>query len=193
MENILYLDDCINLYNKNHKKIICVKPYKNTLLNGHIIDRKKFIEKFVNIKRENKLHNKLFNEKIIVIINASYKKEDKILLKEILEELNYKKVEYVNEINLIKIDKNMCFINFNEGYFLLYYLNYKGNVEMKIYANDYINKALIKDILNIINKSKIIITGKNAKELIGLLEHTKFNYYYYQKFENLFLNLLINN
>ena len=45
MNNILYLDDYINIYNLKNNKLITIKPYKNTLENGLIIDKDKFNKK----------------------------------------------------------------------------------------------------------------------------------------------------
>jgi len=191
MENILYLDDYINFYIKKEDKIASIKPYKNTLENGKIIDTKKFIKKFRRIKEEYKLNNFLINEKITIIINSIYNKEDKIILQEVMEELEYKNIIFINELDLIKIDKNSIFINFNYTYFYLYYLNELGNVELKIYQNDLINKKLLINILEIINKNKIIITGKNYNEIINILRKTTYNYFYYEENNYIFINLLL--
>ena len=80
MENILYLDDYINFWNKKLNKILVIKPYKNTLLNGHIIDRDKFIKRFNKIIIDNKLNKNIFNNTITIIINSSYTKEDKRII-----------------------------------------------------------------------------------------------------------------
>ena len=49
MDNIIYIDDYINLYNKKNHKLIITKPYNNTLRNGFIIDKDKFIKKMNKI------------------------------------------------------------------------------------------------------------------------------------------------
>jgi len=190
MENILYLDDNINLYNKKIDKTIIMKPYKKTLKNGKIIDREKFLKKFVKIKKNNYLNNYFIGECIIVIINSNYSKEDKYNLKEILEELNYKNVKFIKEKELIKIDNKTVFINYNFSYLNIYYIDSIGNIEMKMYEKDYIIDKIIIKILNIINKRKIIITGKNYKELIPKLEKTNFEYFFYENNDNLYIDLL---
>ena len=92
MENILYIDDYINLYNKNINKIIVYKPYKNTLNKGRIIDREKFIKLYSKLLKEYKLNNHIFGNSIKVIINNNINKEDINLIKIVLEELNYQNI-----------------------------------------------------------------------------------------------------
>ena len=192
MENILYLDDYINFYNKKIGKTIIVKPYKKTLYYGKIVDRSKFILFFNKLKKQYKLNNNLLREKICIIVNSSYTIEDKNNLKEILEELNYKKIIFINELNLIQIDNKSVFINYNHSYFYFYYINCLGKIEQKIYNNDYINNKLIINIINIINKNKLIISGKNYKELITKLQKLKNEYYTYENNEELFIKLIKN-
>lgn len=193
MEQYLYLDDYINFYNQKLNEIKIIIPYKKTLIDGRIINRKKFLKKFKMFLETNKLNNKIFGESINVIINSSYSEEDKLIIKEVLEELNYKNINFINEINLLKIDKNTLFINYNYSYFYLYYLNNLGNIEMKLYKNDYINKKLINDIFKIIQKDKIILCGKNIEELINIIKNKYYNYFYYEDHNNLYIKLALKN
>jgi len=190
MDNILYLDDYINLYNKRTNKLIIVKPYKNTLRNGFIIDRKKFINKFNKIINENKLKGNFFYENIFIIINNLYSKEYKLFIKEIMESLNYKKIIYINELDYLRIDKKHIYINCNYNYFYFLYTNKIGNIQLNIYKNDEINKKIFNNILKILNKDNIILYGKNYKEFINMM-NKNINYYYFEKSENLIINLLI--
>lgn len=191
MSNILYLDDYINFYNDKLKKIIIEKPYNNTLFNGKIINKDKFINKFVKIKEKYKINNNLFNENIIVIINSSFKDIDKLILKEILEELNYKKVKFVNEVDIIKLNKKSIFINYSISYFYIYNINHQGSISQNIYENNYVNKKLILNIIDILNKEDIIFTGKNYRELLNVLKTSNKNYYYYEENDNLLIKLFL--
>lgn len=193
MENILYLDDYINFYIKKLNKLEVIKPYKNTLDNGKIIDRNKFIKIFKKIKEIYKLNNFIFNEKIIIIINKTYNKEDKILLQQIMEELEYKNITFINELELIKIGKKSLFINFNYTYFYIYYMDEYGLINIINLKNNMIIKKVLNHIINLLNKNTIIITGKNYKELVNMLKKTKYNYLYYEENECLFINLFIKN
>lgn len=191
--NILYLDDFINIYSNKLKKIIIRKPYKETLNNGRIIDKNKFIRSFLKLKEENNLNNNLLNESMLIITSSVIKSEDKILLKDTMEELNYKNIKFINELEILKIDKKILFINFNYSYFYIYSITENGKIKISLYENDAINKSLILKIINLFNKEKIIITGKNSKEIINILKNTNFNYYYFEEANNLFINMYLKN
>lgn len=191
MENILYLDDYINLYNKKTCKLFITKPYKNTLKNGFIKDRHKFIKKFQEILKTNEITSSFFNENLIIIINNLYTSEDKLSIKEIMEELNYKNIKFIQEINYLNLSKNNIYINFNYSYFYILYTNLIGNIEINLYKNDEINKKLIIYILKHLNKKEIIVYGKNILELINILNKEKKEYYYYEESGNLIINKLL--
>lgn len=192
MDNILYLDDYINLYNKNSHKLIVTKPYKKTLKNGFIIDKEKFIEKFNMILENHKLKNNFFSENIIVVINNMYNSQSKFLIKEVMEDLNYKKVTFINESNFLKINKNVIYINCNYEYFYFLYTGFEGNIQCNLYKNDLVNKNLIKYIIKLINKPNIILYGKNYKEIKNILEKSKIDYYIFEETENLIIKFLLN-
>ena len=191
--DILYLDDYINLYSKKHHKIIKIIPYKNTLKNGHIIDKEKFIKKMSKFLDEYQINKNIFNNTISIIINNSYSLIDKEVLKEVFELLYYKKINFVQEVNYLDIDKNKLFINYNNSYFYLYSINKNGNIQINIYDNNEINNFLISKIIKLYNKNKVYVFGKNYLKIIKILDENKINYYYFEDSENLFINLLIKN
>jgi len=193
MENILYLDDYINFYNKKTKRIISFKPYKHTLKNGLIIDSKKFINSYKKMKSVNNIVDTLINEKIILIVNSNYHADDRNKIKDILEELNYKNVKIINEVDLLNLNKNNIFINYNNTYFNIYYINDLNKVDLITYKKNNVNNSLVINILEYLNKENIIIFGKNYKELINIFKDTNYNYYFYEYSENLFINLLLKN
>ena len=193
MENILYLDDYINFYDKKTKRIISFKPYKHTLKNGLIIDSKKFINSYKKMKSVNNIVDTLINEKIILIVNSNYHADDRNKIKDILEELNYKNVKIINEVDLLNLNKNNIFINYNNTYFNIYYINDLNKVDLITYKKNNVNNSLVINILEYLNKENIIIFGKNYKELINIFKGTNYNYYFYEYSENLFINLLLKN
>jgi len=193
MENILYLDDYINFYDKKTKRIISFKPYKHTLKNGLIIDSKKFINSYKKMKSVNNIVDTLINEKIILIVNSNYHADDRNKIKDILEELNYKNVKIINEVDLLNLNKNNIFINYNNTYFNIYYINDLNKVDLITYKKNNVNNSLVINILEYLNKENIIIFGKNYKELINIFKDTNYNYYFYEYSENLFINLLLKN
>ena len=193
MEDYLYLDDYINLYSKKYNKIIIIKPYKGTLKYGHIINKEKFIKKMNQVIDEYHINNNIFNNNINVIINNSFSIIDKEIIKELLLLLNYKKVNFIQEINYLNINKNKIYINYNETYFYIYNINNIGNIDIHIYVNNKINRSLIIEILNLLNKNKIFIFGKNYLELVNLLNKTSYEYYFFEESKNLLINLILKN
>jgi len=191
MKNILYIDDYINYFDKRNEKIISFKPYKETLKAGKVINSKKFINSFLKLKKEYKLKEPLLNEKIIFLINSTYSYDDRIKIKELLEELNYRKIEIINEVNLLKINKKNMFINFNETYFNIYYLE-NDKVKLLSYEKNNVNNSLVFNIIKILNKENIIVFGKRYQEIINILKKTKNNYYFYEESVNLFIELMKN-
>ncbi len=191
MENILYLDDYINLYNKKKDLLIKNIPYKGTLKYGKIIDHIKFIKKYNKILENNKLNKNILGSSILVIINDSYTKEDKRIIKEALENLNYKRVVFKKELEYFKIKKNSILINANQDYINITYLENNGKVKVfNLEYNSFFKEILI-DILKKFKNKIIYLYGKNYEELISILENLKINYYYFEESENLILSKII--
>ena len=191
MENILYLDDYINLYNKKKDLLIKNIPYKGTLKYGKIIDHIKFTKKYNKILENNKLNKNILGSSILVIINDSYTKEDKRIIKEALENLNYKRVVFKNELEYFKIKKNSILINANQDYINITYLENNGKVKVfNLEYNSFFKEILI-DVLKKFKNKIIYLYGKNYEELISILENLKINYYYFEESENLILSKII--
>lgn len=193
MDNILYLDDFINLYSKKNHALIILKPYRNTLRNGMIIDRNKFIKKFQKIIDEYNLGSTFFNENIFIVINNLHTYEDKILLKDIMEELNYKNIKFIQETEYLKLNKDNIYINYNNSYFYILYINELGKIEVNLYKKDDINNGFIKYIIKSLNGKNIILYGKNIKELENILKKEKIDYYFYDDSDNLLIKFLLHN
>lgn len=191
MDNILYLDDYINLYNRKTKQLIIIKPYKNTLQNGFVIDKDKFIKRWNLVIEKYGIKNSIFDEMMFIVTNNLYNIKEKIFIKELMENLNYKHIKFIQETNYLKINKEMVYINYNYTYFYLLYTDYLGNIEYNLYKNDSINKSLILKILDKFRGKKIIIYGKNYKELENILKTTKKDYYYFEETENLLIKILV--
>ena len=178
MENILYLDEYINLYNIDCNKIIVYKPYKNSLNKGRIINKDKFIKIYNKMLKEYNLNNKIFGSDIKVIINKNIYEEDKNILINVLENLNYKHIDFVKEDKYLKISKNDLYVVYNYTYFYIYYMDSLGNIKTVMYElNDNI-KLFLSNILESYQKKNIYIYGKNYQELKNILDKEKIDYYY---------------
>ena len=190
--NILYLDDYINYYSKKINNIIKIKPYKKTLINGKIENKKKFINIFDKLLTDYNLKNNLFKESITIIINNNYTEEDKLLLKDLFLELNYKNIIFKSETDYLNIKKNILYINYNYSYFYFLFINNIGNVEVNIYQNNYLNRLVIIMLVKKINPKYIFLYGKNIIDIKDLLNKNKIDYYYYLDSDNLIINLMLN-
>ena len=177
MDNILYLDDYINLYNKKNNKIIKVKPYDETISFGKIIDREKFIKNYETLLINNKLNKNILGSNITVIINGLYSKEDKKIIKEVLEELNYRHIKIINEKNILKLAKKKVIINVNYNFIIIYYLNIYGNVNLICLPYNNLIKKILKEIMVLFKDKKIYLIGQNYAEFIKYLVND--NYYAY--------------
>lgn len=191
MENILYLDDYINFYNKKKKSLIIEKPYKNTLENGKIINNDKFLKSIKKILDKNKIHPGLINEELTIICTSLFNKVDKNNLKNIMENLNYKKINFISELDLLKVNKNKLVINCNYSYYYFYYTDEIGNISINLYKNDNLNKSILKNLVKSTNKKEVILYGKNYKEIKNILEDNKIDYYFYEGSENVLINILL--
>lgn len=191
MENILYLDDYINFYNKKKNSLIIEKPYKNTLENGKIINNDKFLKSIKKILDKNKIHPGLINEELTIICTSLFNKVDKNNLKNIMENLNYKKINFISELDLLKMNKNKLVINCNYSYYYFYYTDEGGNVSVNLYKNDNLNKSILKHLIKSTNKKEVILYGKNYKEIKNILEVNKIDYYFYEGSENVLINMLL--
>lgn len=192
MDNILYLDDYINLYNKKNDKLIVSKVGKDVLRNGFIIDRDKFIKRFNSIILENNIKGKIFNENINIVINNLYTIEDKLLIKEVFSNLNYNNIYFIQEVDYIKIYKDRVYINCNYSYFYMLYSDELGKIKVNLYKNDVVNKKVILDILKSLNKRVVFLYGKNYNEIKNIINKEDIMYYYFECSDNLMINLLLN-
>ncbi len=175
MNNILYLDDYINLYNKKKNIIIKYKPYKDTLKYGKIINKKRFIKIYNKLLNEYKINNNLFNESIVIIINPFYSIDDKNNLKTIFSDLNYFRIKLINEKILFNINNDL-YINSNDSYYYIF-----NNSVKLLYDNNEINNININNIINYIKNDSIIIFGKSINTFTHILD----NYYVFEDNEQL--------
>ncbi len=187
MENILYLDDYINIYNKKKDLTLVYKPYKHTLKYGKIIDRNKFIKKYNKIMVENKLNQNFFTSNITVITNGFYTKEDKRIISDTLESLNYKKINFISELKYLKLNKKNILLNAGFLYIGIYYLNNLGNFEVIFLDNNKILNNMLIRILEIFKNKKIYVFGKNYENIVKMLDEYNLNYYFYEDGENLII------
>lgn len=188
--DILYLDDYINFYTNN--KIYKIIPYKYTLREGMIINKEKFIKKMIKELNKMGIKNKIFTSSIKVIINNNYTKIDKEVIKDILSELNYKNVIFIQELDYLDINKNKILINCNYEYFYILFTDMYGNTELNLYKNDVYNKGIFINLIDNFYDRDIFLYGKNSSEFERILNVYKRDYYIYEEKDNLIMKKILN-
>lgn len=188
MNNIVYLDDFINIYSKKNKRII-VEESSDILKKGKIINTRKFIEKFEAIKKSNKL-NTLVKDNIYIITNNSYDEAYLNSLKQIFENLNYNKINYIKEEDLLNVNNKSIFINTSLNYFeLLYY--YGKELICDYFDLNELNLKILITIINFLNLKEIYLFGKNKNIVKSELINNQIKYYEYSSSENLYIKICL--
>ncbi len=170
-KNILYLvDDYLLYYSKGINKIIKYKLTNKALKNGKIANVKLFISSYKNFIKEDNINNSLFGDAITIIINPSYTKVDIEVLKNIFIGLNYRKVNIINEMKLYKLNNSNAYLNYNNTYAFLSYLDYYKEKHSLLITYDLFTD---EDIIKLINKKlkkRNIYTFGNNEKIFDLIE-----------------------
>lgn len=195
-KNILYMtDDYIYLYNNKSNKIYKGAMPKKVIINGKIANINKFISKYESILKEYHLNNGLIGDKIKIIVHSKYTSADITLLKNIFEKLNYRKITIDNEIKYYKLNDNNAWINTNEGYLLLTYINDYKKTETILIESDFFNEQndVYKYIKTKVGNKDIYLIGnsKNLDEFCNTFEKIyKNKTYMFTDSENYLLNCI---
>ncbi len=142
--------------------------YKNKLIkkdfesidNGFIVDKEKFMYEFLNVMKKEKIKGKLLGDKITIVKESFYTFSDVYFLESVFNELGFIKVNFIDiriffdrEATYIEINKKYMIINLDKGLYLelIYYKDIPKIIE---YFKEYIKKDVIlygtyKDIPNI--------------------------------------------
>ena len=165
-----------------HNNKIYYFELNNSVENHRVINSEKFTESLSNIIDKLKINHNFFSQNIDIIIDSTYSKEDKILSQNILKELSFNKIKYINITELLNVNTHSLTIELNEYNFKIYYLTttYQGQI--------YFNKPLIfiepylKELISITNPKEIYIYGDSSdiKKLLNYIEkkyHIKTYYY----------------
>lgn len=141
-QNILYLgDNTIYLKSNKNNKIIKYKTSKGVLVNGKIGNTKGFLKSYELLLQENKLNNKLFGEKIKIIVGPVYNGLDINILKNVFAYFNYRKIMVDNETKYYKLNGNNAYLNVFDNYCYLTYMNeYKKIISINILNNMFFNE-----------------------------------------------------
>lgn len=166
VNNIAYLtDETIYFKNVKTNKIIKQKINKNIIINGKVANIDKFMNVFDKILKDNNINNNIFGDTIKIIVNPTYTNSDIYLIKNLLEKFNFRKVFIENEIKYYKLNKENCYLNINNEYILMTYINEYQKIENYIIPNNFFNdkKSLFDYIKQKIKNKVVYLIGTGEK------------------------------
>lgn len=166
VNNIVYLtDETIYFKNVKTNKIIKQKINKNIIINGKVANIDKFMNVFDKILKDNNINNNIFGDTIKIIVNPTYTNSDNYLIKNLLEKFNFRKVLIENEIKNYKLNKENCYLNINNEYILMSYINEYQKIENYIIPNNFFNdeKSLFDYIKQKIKNKVVYLIGTGEK------------------------------
>ncbi len=143
---ILFIED--NKLFIINKKV--VHDYKCKSINkGFIINKDMFINEFLKIIKKEKIKLKMLGNDIKIVKNSYFKEADIYYLENILNELGFLKIEYIDikdffkdEATYIEVNNTYMIINLDEGLYLdLDY--YKDIPKILNYFNVLLNKNIV--------------------------------------------------
>lgn len=166
VNNMVYLtDETIYFKNVKTNKIIKQKINKNIIINGKVANIDKFMNVFDKILKDNNINNNIFGDTIKIIVNPTYTNSDNYLIKNLLEKFNFRKVLIENEIKNYKLNKENCYLNINNEYILMTYINEYQKIENYIIPNNFFNdeKSLFDYIKQKIKNKVVYLIGTGEK------------------------------
>ena len=174
-KNVLFLtDSCI--YFKNNSNIIKHPVNKGIVINSKIADVDKFNKVFSKFMKKNNLNNTIFGDVIKVIINKTWTNSDMFVIKYILQNNNYRKIEFIYDIDSFSLNNKNAYLEIWDNYMILDYLDdYKKNNTILITNNMFNSIDSIMDyIANIVCKKELFLLGYGSllQEIFNKFEDT---------------------
>ena len=148
---IYIVDNNLALINKD--KI--VKREFQSINKGYIENKEKFRDEYIRFLKEEKIKNRILNDKVEIVFNSYYRNSDKFYLESIFEDLGYLKIEFKELKDILDLDKAI-YIEVNKNYMVI-------NLDKGIYIDlDYFKDIpKILSIIDKINQKDIILFGSN--------------------------------
>lgn len=170
--NILYITDIIIYYKKD--SIIKYPINKGIVINSKIGNIKKFNKVLGDLLTNNNLNNTLFGNKIKVIINNTWTKADMEIIKNVLINYNYRRIEFEYDHKYYHLNNQNAYLNVLDDYILLTIINDYHKIKTILINNDifdnivdkmdYISKMIGNKELFILGYGEDLITIFNSFE-----------------------------
>lgn len=178
-ELIVYF--CDNTVNVIHNTGV-IKKELESICQGLVVDRIKFIESFMKILKDAKIKTKLFGDKIYIVKDVYFNERDQFYLENVFLELGFVQVHFLDIKDLFEND--YTYIGIFKDYVVFY-------LDKPIFLDLY----YFKDFPKLINyfqeyyKSYIVLFGTNQN--IPNINEFSVNIYYIDNYKNFIVNSLL--
>ena len=154
----------------------------DSIYQGLVVDRIKFIESFMQILKKEKIKTKLFGDKIYIVKDAYFNQRDQFYLENIFLELGFVQVLFLDIHKLF--DANYTYIGIFQDY-IVFYLD--KPVFLELYYFKDIPKLLsyFKEYF----QSYIVLFGSNKN--IPYINNLSFNIYYIDNYKDYIVKSLL--
>ena len=180
VNNILYLTDSY-LYLRRTKNTEIIKETipKHLVKEGKITSITKFLKFYEKLLTKNNLNRSLFGENIKIIVGPNYSNADISTLKNLFNQLNYRKIVIEIESKYYKLNQKNAILNVFDSYAYLTYID-----DFKEQKTITISNNMFKNNQDLMAYIKYIIEDKTLYLLgYGEVINDIFNH-----FENRFTN-----
>ena len=140
--NILYLTDRVIYYKGN--SIIKYPIKEGIIINTKVANNSKFNKVFKEFISSNKLNNSLLGDKITILINATWTKVDMDVIKNILINFNYRRVDFLYDYKYFRLDSKNAYLNITDNNILLYIIDDYKSIKTVLINSDLFDNLLDK-------------------------------------------------
>ncbi len=181
MKNIMvyFVDNNMYLFYKD--KMYMEKL--DSITNGIVLDKLKFMEQFNIILKKYKIRSKLFGDDVTIVKTVFYAVSDLFFLEQIFLDLGFTKVHFF-DIREIIPEEDATMVEINQDYLVFYFES--GLLLPFKYFKD-IPKLF--SLLDIYFKPTIIIFGTN--NIIPKIEYKNKKLYYYENYKTYLTDCLL--
>lgn len=154
----------------------------DSIYQGLVVERIKFIESFMQILKKEKIKTKLFGDKIYIVKDAYFNQRDQFYLENIFLELGFVQVLFLDIHKLF--DANYTYIGIFQDY-IVFYLDKPVFLELYYF----------KDIPKLLSYFKeyfasyIVLFGSNKN--IPYINNLSFNIYYIDNYQDYIVKSLL--
>lgn len=149
---------------------------------GLIINKDSFINEYLKFLKEKKISRFFWNKNVLIIYTKDYSYHDKKVTKYIFEDIGYKQVVLMPEINLFSLSKKDVYIVNNKLYYIDDY-NKKESIKLdfQLFTEKEIELLLKKRCHN----KNVLMINQN-KKIEFIIDKLKMKYFYTTLMQELF-------